>query len=59
MAELVTYFGEKKYKDIAIKAAEELGYGDLVISRLHKADTDSEIERIMVTARKQFFDADI
>lgn len=57
--EVSGYFGEKKYKQIAIEAATELGYGDLVISRIRRAESEAEIERIMVTARKQKFDADI
>lgn len=57
--EVSGYFGEKKYKQIAIEAATDLGYGDLVIERINRANSEAEIERIMVTARKQKFDIDI
>ena len=40
------------YKRHAIKAAKELFYSNDIISRLRLATTESEIERIMVTARK-------
>lgn len=57
--EVTGFFGEREYKTIAIKAAEDLGYGDLVISRIRRAKSEAEIEHIMVTARKQHFDTDI
>jgi hypothetical protein len=57
--EVSGYFGEKKYKQIAVEAATDLGYGDLVIERINRAKSEAEIERIMVTARKQKFDIDI
>ena len=41
------------YKDQAIIAARQLHYSDEVIEKLKKAKTDSEIERIMSTARKE------
>ncbi len=40
------------YKRHAIKAARELCYSKEIISRLQSAVTESEIERIMITARK-------
>lgn len=43
---------EPTYKKQAIKAAKELRYGETIINRLKEADTDGEIERIMIGARK-------
>ncbi len=41
------------YKLHAIKAAKDLYYPKEVISRLQSATTESEIERIMTSARKE------
>lgn len=41
------------YKQDAINAATELYYGKDVIEQLEKADSDSEISRIMITARRR------
>lgn len=46
-----TYF--KTYQEDAIQAAKELMYGDRVIARLKKAKTESDICRIMATARNE------
>lgn len=35
----------------AIKAAEDLGYPEEVVNKIKKCKTDSEISRIMATAR--------
>ena len=43
---------ETSYKKQAIKAAEELHYSKSTISKLEKANTDGEIQRIMIGARK-------
>ncbi len=40
------------YKRYAIKAARELDYPTEIISRLRIAQSETEIEKIMVTARK-------
>lgn len=45
--------GEKEYKYMAMDAAKDLGYGPEVVSRIRAAKNDTEIERIMVTARKR------
>lgn len=46
------------YRRIALKAAEELQYDQSVIDRIKAAKTDSEIERIMIAARKAMDDSD-
>lgn len=43
----------KVYQEDAIRAAEELMYGDKVIVRLEKAKTEADICRIMATARNE------
>lgn len=43
----------KVYQEDAIQAAEELMYGDKVIARLEKAQTEADICRIMATARNE------
>lgn len=43
----------KTYQEDAIRAAEELMYGDKVIARLEKAKTEADICRIMATARNE------
>ena len=45
---------EYNYKRKAIKAARELHYPQSVISQLQSATTESEIERIMYQARKEY-----
>lgn len=54
---MASYHNEEKesYRSKAVKAAEELGYGKAVILQIEMAEKDSEIERIMVTARHKFF----
>ena len=47
------------YKNHAVKAAKELGYGLDVMSKIERATTDSEIERIMVGARHRKWHDDI
>ena len=47
---------EKLYRDMAIKAAKELCYGDDVIAKIKKAKNDNEIARIMATSRKRMRD---
>ena len=39
------------YKQWAIRAAKELGYGKKVVDKLKKATSDNEITRIMYSAR--------
>ena len=47
------YFNKlKKYKSDAIKAAEELHYGDEIIGKLYSAKTDAEVSMIMKSARE-------
>lgn len=46
---------EQPYKKQALTAAKELGYDERFIERIKKAKTEVEIERIMVTARKEKF----
>ena len=48
-------FTDRKYRDIALTAAKQLGYGNAVIEKIKAAKDDTEIERIMVTARKKCF----
>lgn len=42
----------KIYRRQTKRMAKELGYSDEVVSKLDKAQTISEVERIMTTARK-------
>lgn len=46
---------KESYKDFAVRAAKELGYGKTVILQIEMAETDAEVEHIMVTARHQYF----
>ena len=46
----------KTYKKDAVKAAEELRYGDNVVNRIKAAKTEAEIQRVMVTARHKQLD---
>ena len=39
------------YKKEAIKAAKQLGYGKETKDKIRKAKTESEISRILITAR--------
>ena len=41
------------YKISASKAARELCYGEGVVEKIQKAETEDEIERIMRMARKE------
>ena len=41
------------YKKQALKAAKELNYGNTVIRKIKAANTDGEIARIMMSARKE------
>ena len=41
------------YKYQAIQAAEDLNYGEEVINKIKKSTSDSEISRIMLTARQK------
>lgn len=50
---MVTDTPFKTYQEDAIRAAEELMYGDKVIARLENAKTEADICRIMATARNQ------
>lgn len=50
---MVTDTHFKTYQEDAIRAAEELMYGDKVIARLENAKTEADICRIMTTARNQ------
>lgn len=45
----------KSYRKQAVKAAEELMYPASVIGDIWKAETISQISRIMATARKNKF----
>ena len=47
---------EKSYKREAISAARDLCYGEDVVKRIKEAKDDTEIARIMATARKQMRD---
>lgn len=47
---------DKEYKSQAIKAAKDLFYGKKVIEKLKAAESESEISRIMITARKEKFE---
>ena len=44
------------YKRKVVAAAKELHYGTSVIESLWSATTETELERIMVTARKKMDD---
>ena len=46
----------KSYKDEAIIAAKELGYGRRIIEKIQNAKSETEIQNIMITARKEKFD---
>lgn len=46
------------YKDQAINAAKELGYGRRVIKKIKEAESEEEIQRIMITARHEKFGDD-
>ena len=46
----------ENYKQHAMKAAKELGYGESVVRQIKAAETDAEIERIMIKARKEKFE---
>ena len=46
----------KTYKKDAVKAAEELRYGDNVVNRIKVAKTEAEIQRIMTTERHKRLD---
>lgn len=41
------------YKEYAVNAAIELGYGQDVVNKINKAEKDSEIARILTQARKE------
>lgn len=56
---MINYNKESTYRYFAIDAARQLGYGDKVVNKIRAAKDDVEIERIMVTARKQLSNADI
>lgn len=43
------------YRNQAIKAAMDLNYGEEVLKQIINANTDNEIEHIMVTARRNSF----
>lgn len=47
---------QMSYKDQAVEAAKDLGYGAAVIDRIKNAKTDLEISRIMTSARKNNLD---
>lgn len=42
------------YKSDAIKAAKQLCYPEYIIEQIKNAKSDTEIERIIVSARKEF-----
>lgn len=44
------------YQRYAIKAAEELRYSDEAVEKIKQAKTENEIRRIMMDARKEFFE---
>lgn len=44
----------KSYRSQAVKAARDLGYGLDTITRIKEAKTESEIDRIMKSARHKF-----
>ena len=46
---------EQPYKKQAIIAAKELGYGKDVLDKINKAKSETEIARIMATAREEKF----
>ena len=43
----------RTYKQSAAKAAKDLGYGKEVVAKVRKAKTESEVTRIMATAREE------
>lgn len=47
------YFGDESYQYTAMDAAKQLGYGDETVRKIRAANSDAEIERIMVTARER------
>lgn len=46
----------RNYKDEAIIAAKELGYGRRIVEKIKNAKSDTEIQNIMITARREKFD---
>lgn len=48
----IPYHTSKEYKKEAIQAAHDLLYGDEVMNALYKAETNSEIQKIMENARR-------
>lgn len=46
------YHEISQYRNWAIRAARDLYYGNSIIQKLRAAKTESEIEHIMVSARK-------
>lgn len=47
-----SYHEISQYRNWAIKAARDLYYGNGIVQKLRAAKTESEIEHIMVSARK-------
>lgn len=43
----------REYKDFAARAARELCYGEGVVEKIQKAETEEEIITIMTRARKE------
>ena len=46
---------ETSYQYEALKIAEQLGYSDETIIKIKRANSDNEISRIMMQARKEKF----
>ena len=44
------------YKKAAIKAAKDLGYGNVAVGKIKNAKTEAEIQRIMITERHKQLD---
>lgn len=44
------------YKEFAMKAAKELGYGKVVVEKIKNAENENEIRNIMSTERHKHLD---
>ena len=51
-------YDELCYRKNAIRAAKDLKYGEDVVKRIEQAKTDSEIQRIMTSARRKSIEED-
>lgn len=55
MSEIVTDGGLREYKKFAIKAAKDLRYPRDVEDQIKEANSMGEVERIMISAREEYW----